>query len=174
MITIISGTNREQSLSKTISLYYQHLLNNHGVESQVLDLRELPHDFIQTALYGNSGKNQAFNEMQALIDLSQKFVFVVPEYNGSYPGVLKAFVDGLKHQTSFSGKKGALVGVATGVQGGATAISHFGDVLSYMGMDLVGLRIKLSRIHDHLSDGKITLPIYNQMLETQIERLIAL
>ena len=173
MITIICGTNRANSISKIISLHYQQLLARHQVESNILDLRDLPHDFTHTALYSNSGKNPAFNELRKLIEQSDKFVFVVPEYNGSYPGVLKAFIDGLKYPSSLNNKKAALVGLSSGVQGGAAALSHLSDVLSYLGMDLIGLRVKLSRIEANMTGNQITNPIYNQLLESQVQKLIA-
>ena len=42
---------------------------------------------------------------------SQKFVIIVPEYNGSFPGVLKTFFDGLKFPSTFTDKNCALVGI---------------------------------------------------------------
>lgn len=172
MITIICGTNRANSISKIISLHYQQLLANHQAESHVLDLKDLPVDFIHSALYSNSGKNPTFNEFRKVVDQSDKFVFVVPEYNGSYPGVLKAFIDGLKYPSSLNDKKGALVGLSSGVQGGANALSHLSDVLSYLGMDIIGLRVKLSRIEANMADSQITNPIYTQLLEKQVKKLI--
>jgi NAD(P)H-dependent FMN reductase len=172
MITIICGTNRANSISKVVSLYYQQLLTKYNKESVILDLHGLPADFTHTALYNNSGKNQAFNEFRKVIEEGSKFVFVVPEYNGSFPGVLKAFIDGLKYPSTLANKKGALVGLSSGVQGGDAALSHLSDVLSYLGMNLVGLRVKLSQIEANLVNQKITNPIYNQLLDIQIQRLI--
>ncbi len=173
MIVIISGTNRPNSVTKKISLLYQDLLTQLSAESTVLDLQDLPADFTKTALYSNSGKNQEFNRFRKMVEESNKFVFVVPEYNYSYPGVLKAFIDGLKYPDSLSNKKAALVGLSSGMQGGAVALSHLTDVLVYMGVNLVGLQIKLSKIDANMADGKIISPIYNQLLHTQAERLIA-
>src|SRR5688572_1002710 len=101
MFTIISSTNRPNSTSIKIARYYQNLLKTKGVESTVLDLSEIPQDFVFSALYDNLGKNSKFNEFTTTINKSEKFVFIVPEYNGSYPGVLKAFIDGLEFPGSF-------------------------------------------------------------------------
>ena len=90
MITIISCTNRKSAVSKTISEFYQGLLSKSGADSTILDLQDLPVDFVGSALYENSGTNQAFNNMIDQIRASAKFVFIVPEYNGSFPGVLKS------------------------------------------------------------------------------------
>ena len=174
MITIICGTNRANSISKIVCLYYQQLLVKHHTESTILDLYDLPANFTHTALYSNSGKNHAFNEFKKVVEEGTKFVFVVPEYNGSFPGVLKAFIDGLKYPSSLTNKKAALVGLSTGVQGGATALSHLSDVLSYLGVNMIGLRVQLSQIEANIAGQQIINPIYNQLLETQIKRLISL
>jgi NAD(P)H-dependent FMN reductase len=173
MIIIICGTNRPNSTTKKICTLYQELLASYGAESRILDLYDLPADFTKTALYSNSGKNPEFNEFRQIVEDHQKFVFVVPEYNYSYPGVLKAFIDGLKYPDSFTNKKAALVGLSSGMQGGAVALSHLTDILMYMGVNLVGLQIKLSRIEANMEGTKITSPVYNQLLKTQVERLIA-
>jgi chromate reductase, NAD(P)H dehydrogenase (quinone) len=174
MILIITGTNRPKAISKQISLYYQTLLQEHGQESRILDLEDLPDDFTTTALYHNSGKNLAFNALRQQVEDSEKLVFIIPEYNGSYPGVLKAFMDGMRYPDGLQFKKAALVGVSVGVQGGSVAVSHFADVLSYLQVNQVGLQVKLSSIRQHLHEGKITLDIYNQLLHSQISQLIQL
>src|SRR5688500_10906818 len=173
MIVIICGTNRPNSTTRKICTIYQDLLIQHGAESRILDLHDLPADFTKTALYHNSGRNSDFNEFRQIMESSEKFVFVVPEYNYSFPGVLKAFIDGLKYPESLSNKKAALVGLSSGMQGGSLALSHLTDILMYMGVNLVGLQIKLSRIEENMDSNKITSSIYNQLLNTQVERLIA-
>src|SRR5687767_5155084 len=129
MITIISGTNRPNSNARLISDIYASLLQHRAIPHQILDLTDVPTDFITTALYGNSGKNPEFNKLIGLIENSEKIIFVVPEYNGSFPGILKTFIDGLSYPNSFRNKKAALVGISTGTQGGALALSHLTDVL---------------------------------------------
>jgi len=172
MITIISATNRPKANAKVISLIYARLLQVRGIPNQILDLLDLPPDFISTALYDNSGKNLEFNKLNRIIEESEKFVFIVPEYNGSYPGILKAFMDGLSYPHSFRHKKGALVGISTGTQGGALALSHLTDVLNYMGMHVLAAKPRLMHIHKNMSEGEITNKLYLQLLEEQIEALI--
>lgn len=174
MITIIVGTNRTDSTSKQVALYYQSLLEEKNMASHIVDLAQLPQDFAFSALYHNAGKNEAFNVYRELIEKAQKFVFIVPEYNGSFPGVLKTFLDGLKFPESFMYKKAALVGVSGGVQGGALALSHLSDILAYLNMNLVGLRVKLIRVHENMQEGKITNEFYNGLLQDQIHQLINL
>jgi len=171
-ITIISSTNRQNALTRIISEYYQKLLEAKNIPSQILDLSGLPQDFVYSALYENSGKNTSFNAYQKVIDESEKFIFIIPEYNGSFPGVLKTFVDGLRYPDSFQGKKAALVGLSAGIQGGALALSHWNDILSYLGTDVMSLRVKLYQIQNHFKEGKITHPMFQELLEQQLEKFI--
>jgi NAD(P)H-dependent FMN reductase len=173
MITIISCTNRKLAVSKTVSEFYQKLLHQAGADSSILDLQDLPIDFVGSALYENSGKNQAFNSMTAMVRESEKFIFVVPEYNGSFPGVLKAFIDGMSYPNPFKDKKCALVGLSSGVQGGALALSHLTDILNYLGMHVLALKVRMPRIEKILSDGGITDKLILDLLDMQIRDLIA-
>ncbi|RZK00389.1 MAG: NADPH-dependent oxidoreductase [Flavobacterium sp.] len=172
MIVVIIGTNRKNSLSRKVGIYYQNLLQTLGQESQIIDLADLPEDFAFSALYHNSGKNDAFNQFQTIVDATQKFVFIVPEYNGSFPGVLKTFLDGLRYPDSFNYKKAALVGISSGVQGNAVGLGHLNDILSYMGTDVLGLRMKLGSIRSHFNGDDFTFEVYRNFLARQAKQLI--
>lgn len=173
MITIISGTNRLDSVSSQIALYYQQILRNKGVEAQILDLATLPQDFIYSALYENTGQNTEFNTFQEVIDATERFVFIIPEYNNSFPGVLKAFIDGLRYPSSFDGKKGALVGISSGAQGAGLALSHFTDILHYLGMNVIPLKPKLSRIEKNFMDNQLSNSLYKELLQKQADQLLS-
>lgn len=173
MITIICSTNRIDSVTSKISQQYSQLLNEKGVESQVIDLKDLPHDFTVSALYDNSGKNESFNHFRKIMKECQKFVFVVPEYNGSFPGVLKAFIDGLEFPNTFTNKKCALVGLSSGVQGAGLALSHLTDIFNYCGMNVMAQKVKLARIEDNTDEElNITNELYQKLLREQVNLFI--
>ena len=86
--------------------------------------------------------------------------------------MLKTFIDGLKFPDTFTGKKAAMVGLSSGVQGGGLALSHLTDILNYCGTHVLASKPKLSRINHHLVDGEITDPLYNQLLEEQAKMLV--
>jgi chromate reductase len=171
-IVIIVGTNRPNSMSRKIAEYYQNILNQLDTPSIILDLINLPHDFTVSALYENTGKNAEFNSLKELLEQTDKFVFIVPEYNGSYPGVLKAFIDGLPYPNSFANKKAALVGLSSNMQGAAVALSHLNDVFSYLGMNTLALRVKLAQIRSNYQDKIISNTLYKELLEIQAGQII--
>jgi len=174
MITIISGTNREEAVSLDISKLYKNLLDNLEAENQIIDLNDLPKDFAFSALYENSGQNQLFNIYREKMKTSNRFVFIVAEYNGSFPGVLKTFIDGLQFPDTFQGKKCALVGISSGVHGGGLALSHLTDIFNYCGMHVLALKPKLSQINLHFdrSANQITNDLYIELLETQARDIV--
>ncbi len=173
MITIVCSTNRADSVSLKICHQYQNMLNEKGEISQIIDLKDLPADFIATALYENSGKNEVFNRFRMIMKENKKFVFVVPEYNGSFPGVLKAFIDGLEYPGTFKNKKCALVGLSSGIQGAGLALSHLTDIFNYCGMHVLAQKVKLARIEANTDkDRNITNDLYIQLLQEQVDLFV--
>ncbi len=172
-IVIISGTNRPDALSPAVARIYAGLLQQEGIEAPVIDLRELPHDYIHSALYDKAGQHEAFNVLRDRMKQADKFVFIIPEYNGSFPGVLKAFIDGLEFPATFRGKKAALVGISAGQMGSVQAMSHFTDILNYCGTHVLARKPRLTAIEQHLSGERLTHQPYLEQLHKQVRELIA-
>lgn len=170
---IVIGTNRKNSLSAKLAQEYHDILKENGVASEVIDLAKLPEDFIASALYENSGSNPSFNIYREKMLEAKKYVFIVPEYNGSFPGVLKAYIDGLKFPNTFRDKKCALVGLSSGIQGAGLALSHLTDIFNYCGMNVLALKPKLSHIESNMTDNKISNELYRSLLKEQALKFIA-
>ena len=174
MITLLIGTNRPGSRAGQLARLYATILTEFGAEFQLLDLTALPTDFTTSALYHNAGKHLDFNVLADLLGASDKVVVFVPEYNGSFPGVLKAFIDGLPYPGGLRGKKAALVGLSDGPQGAGPALSHLTDVLMYLGTAVLPQRVRLPFIGKDLqADGTLANPLSNQLLREQAAALLA-
>ena len=173
MIAIISGTNRPRSTTRRVADFYAERLRAHNAAYTLVDLQELPADFTSTALYGEAGRNAAFNLLADRADAADKLVFIVPEYNYSFPGVLKAFIDGLPYPGGIRGKKAALVGLGAGAQGGAIALSHLTDVLNYLGTVVLPQKPRLAHIDQNFREDAFIKPLYEQLLNDQIVALLA-
>lgn len=151
MITIISGTNRPGSNTLKVAKYYQKQLAEKGLETELLDLQDLPANLINTDLYGK--RSAAFEKMQELITQSTKFLFVIPEYNGSFPGVLKTFIDACAFPESFYDKKACLVGISSGKYGNIRGIEHFNGVCAYLHLNVMPLRLHIANIKTELNEN---------------------
>lgn len=174
MITIVSGTNRPRSRARQVANLYAAILTELQVPHQVLDLAELPADFITEALYHNAGRHAGFNRLAQQAEEAHKLVFVVPEYNCSFPGVLKAFIDGLPYPGGIRGKKAALVGLSAGQQGGILALNHLTDILMYLGTTVLPTRVRLPGIDGYLTEtGELPHPLFQQLLREQATALVS-
>lgn len=169
MVLIIAGTNRNNSKSRILADLYARILDEQAVENEVLDLNILPRDFIFSALYENALTHPEFNKLQEKVDQVEKIVFIISEYNGSFPGALKAFIDGLRYPDTLTGKKGALVGFSSNSQGAALALSHMTDILHHLGMTVLPERTKLPFIEELLDENKkqLTQSFYHDLLVQQ-------
>ncbi|HTE02091.1 MAG TPA: NADPH-dependent FMN reductase [Mucilaginibacter sp.] len=150
MITIISSTNRPGSSTLKLAQYYQKKLQEKGVEAGLLSLAQLPANLIQTDLYGK--RSPEFEPIQKIITQTDKFLFVIPEYNGSFPGVLKVFVDACAFPESFYEKKAALVGLSSGKYGNIRGIDHFTGVCHYVHLNVMSLKIHIASINKELDE----------------------
>ncbi|WP_420155007.1 NADPH-dependent FMN reductase [Siphonobacter sp.] len=173
MITIVSSTNQKNSRSRQIAEYYRQQIQQAGAESRIVDLADLPIDFIYSALYGNFGKHDAFNAIRDSVENASKLIFIVPEYNGSFPGVLKAFLDGFHYPSKLSGKMVALVGISDGGSGNPLGMSHLTDILSFMNATVLGLRVKIPFLKKNWVEGEIQDEFIKTLIHQQVETLVS-
>jgi chromate reductase len=172
MITIISGTNRPGSNTLKVAKYYQDVLAKKGEKATVLSMSALPDNMIASDLYGK--RSAEFEKIQEQVVATTKFIFIIPEYNGSFPGVLKTFIDACVFPDSFYDKKACLVGISSGKYGNIRGIDHFGGVCSYLHLNVLPLRLHIPAIKTELDENDAffkedTLKFTND----QIEKFIA-
>jgi len=128
-ILIISGTNRPSSNTLKVSnvvLDYYHRVNE---KAELLSLEAVPPEIFEPSSYAT--KPPRMLELQQLVLRAGGLHIVMPEYNGSFPGVLKYFIDMLKFPDSFISKPVAFVGVASGIWGGIRPVEHLSQVFGY-------------------------------------------
>ncbi|MDC1370765.1 NAD(P)H-dependent oxidoreductase [Flavobacteriales bacterium] len=172
MITIISGTNRKASNSLKVSKLYQGALKNKGLESQILDLAELPSDFI-TNMYGNHTE-EVMQLITKNITKASQFVFVIPEYNGTYTGIVKLLIDGVS-PSFFKNKKAILVGVASGRAGNIVGLEQFTTVLNHLHVEVLSNKVLLSQIDGLLNpSGEIIDTKTLETIDNQLNKMIDL
>ncbi len=146
--SIISGTNREGSNTLKVAKEYRQFLKEKGIEANLLSLENL--NLLE--------RNGAFEKIEnEIIIPADKFIFIVPEYNGSYPGVLKLLFDTGKSHNTWWHKQALVTGVSTGRGGNIRGMEHFSGVLNYLKITVYPNLLPLSLV-DTLMDaeGKFT------------------
>lgn len=171
MITVISCTNRPNSSTFKIAKHYSQLLEKQGVKHKLFSFENLPHDIAFSELF-----NRRSTTFQQLLDEfvlpAEKFVFVSPEYNGSFPGILKVFLDAL-HPDINRYKKSSLVGVSNGRAGNLRGMEHLSGILNYLGMHVHPNKLPISCVSTLLdADGKLKDEDTAKALEKHVIDLI--
>jgi len=171
MITIVSSTNRPQSHTYTLARYYQQKLREKGTEAGILSLTDLPCNLLQSDLYGK--RSEEFQPIQDTIIQTDKFLFIIPEYNGSFPGVLKVLIDACTFPDSFYDKKAALVGLSSGKYGNIRGLDHFTGVCHYMHLNVMSLKIHIASVHKELDEhGQLFKADTIKFTNEQIDKFI--
>lgn len=168
--TLISGTNRQGSKSLAVTRVLQEMYDAAGVDTHLIDLRELPLDLLSPEAYRN--KPAAFQPFVDAVMDADGLVVVVPEYNGSFPGVLKLFIDMLPFPDAFEKRPVAFVGVASGRWGALRPVEHLQGVFGYRNAFIFPERVFLPAIHAELSDSGFGTPLIVELIESQVKNFI--
>ena len=146
MITLISGTSRIGSNSLKVAQTYQVLLKEANVQYRLLDLSS----------HNVTVKNDAFVAMESeFLIPAEKFIFILPEYNGSFPGIVKLMIDNSAVSTCWHHKKALLTGVSTGRAGNLRGMEHFTGSLMHMKMTVHPNRLPLSMVDKLMNDNNL-------------------
>lgn len=157
MTLVISGTNRPGSRTQIISKYILSKLES--AESQLVDLEVLSPLMRYDDMYNGDIMNSELAKFQdEIFDPATKLIIVSPEYNGSFPGILKTFIDVLSTRNgkfTFKNKKVALVGVAAGRAGNLRGMEHLTGLLNYLGVHVFPNKLPISSINGIIVDNEV-------------------
>src|SRR3989442_12578661 len=125
-IPVILGTSRKGRASVHAAKLLADLLNRRaGVSSEVIDIASLP---LPVDDAGEAIKSAAFSAMIAAAD---GLVIVAPEYNHSFPGLLKHALDSCLSE--YIHKAVGLVGVSAGPFAGIRVVQSLLPVMRELG-----------------------------------------
>ncbi len=178
MITVFAGTNRKNSNTAVIATHIFNLLTKHSKETvQLLKLEDLPNDLLHADMYQASDQSKALAQIQdRYLIPAQKLFFVVPEYNGGIPGILKLFIDACsirEYNASFKGgKKAAIVGISSGRSGGLRGMDYMTGFLHYLGIQVLPNKLPISAIASLLKEQELTDKDTLKALESQVLEFI--
>lgn len=162
---IISGTNRKNSNSSKVAGQYRRFLSEKGINA----------DYFSLEGWKWLEKSPAFDQFQKeLLVPAQRMIFILPEYNGSIPGVLKLMIDLSDHRSVWQGKKALLTGISTGRAGNLRGMEHLTGILNYLKVIVHPNKLPISSV-DRMMNGqeeitdKDTIEAINNQIKEFIE-----
>ena len=164
MITIIAGTNRKDSYTKRVAQEYKRFLTEEKTESRIFSLDE----------FETHVRNDAFVQMEnEMLKPAERFIIISPEYNGSYPGVLKMMIDNTDVANVWWHKKVLLTGVSSGRAGNLRGMEHLTGSLLHLKMLVHHNRLPLSLISSLMNaDFIFTDEVAIKSIKVQIEEFL--
>ena len=126
-IPVILGTTRKGRMSEHVARFvHGELLKRKGVTTELIDIAKLP---LPVDDAGEGIKDPTFS---AAMNRADGLVIVSPEYNHSFPGLLKHVLDSCLKE--YIHKPAGIAGVSAGPFGGARGIQSFLPVLRELGL----------------------------------------
>ena len=126
-IPVILGTTRKGRLSlHAAKLILGQLQRRQHVTTQLIDIAQL------SLPVDDAGEQVKDARFSAAMERADAVVIVSPEYNHSFPGLLKHVLDSCLKE--YIHKAAGVVGVSAGVFGGTRVIEHFQPVLRELGL----------------------------------------
>ena len=99
-----------------------------------------------------------------------KFLFVMPEYNASFPGILKMMMDNSDVKKCWWYKKAALVGLSDGRAGNLRGLEHMTAILNYLKINVLYNKMLLSKIGEEVDgNGNLLKSGTEKLIQTQVE-----
>jgi NAD(P)H-dependent FMN reductase len=148
-IPVILGTTRQGRMSAHAARFMLGQIEKRdGIKTELIDIAKLPmpiHDA------GEAIKDPAFSEKMVLADA---LVIVTPEYNHSFPGLLKHILDSCLKE--YIHKAAGIVGVSAGPFGGVRTIQDFLPVIRELGLVNIFWDVNFGNVSNVFDDsGKL-------------------
>ncbi|MFN4254631.1 MAG: NADPH-dependent FMN reductase [Saprospiraceae bacterium] len=172
-ISIISGSTRIDRKSHRVALGLEKAFQQRGSHSvEVLDLAAYNFPIIEEVLQRHPNPPAGLADFAEKIRASDAFVFVSPEYNGTYTSALKNAVDYLKDQ-EFARKVVGVSSVSTGMMGGIRAAMEMQHLVLGVGGFPIPQMFNVPQVHLKFDEaGNLTDPNFEKNLNTFLDRFL--
>lgn len=149
-ITILLGSVREGRQTNRAAYYLEQRLKESGIETDLIDLAKdrLPVLGYET---GDAEESRQIKSIGERLDNSDALIFVTPEYQASFSGVLKNAID--HYYTEFNKKPIGIVAASAGGMAGINAATQLQQVILGVGGFPMPMSFLVPRIHNAFDDS---------------------
>lgn len=138
-IPVILGTIRQGRMSEPVARFMLgEMQKQRGVTSEIIDIAQVPFPV------DNAGQDIRDPDFSAKMNAADALVIVTPEYNHSFPGLLKHVLDSCLKE--YIHKAAGIVGVSAGPFGGTRAIQSLALVLRELGLVTIFWDVNFSSV----------------------------
>jgi chromate reductase, NAD(P)H dehydrogenase (quinone) len=161
-VLVFAGSLRNGSLNRKLAAAADLELQHAGLDSTLLDLREYPMPFYDADLESAGGLPEVARQLRDIVRAHDALVIASPEYNGSFPAVLKNVIDwisrphsGEKPLAVFQGKIAGLLSASPGSGGGRRGLRHLRELLQNIGVSVMLSEVSIPGAADAFHDDEL-------------------
>ena len=166
-LPVIIGTPRQGRLTEPAANFvFGELSKRNDIDTELIDIRKIP------IRMDDAGEALKDSEFSATVTRADGLILVVPEYNHSFPGLLKHVLD--TNLKEYVHKAVGVCGVSAGPFGGARMIESLLPVLRELGLVTIFWDVYFGtggKLFDSAT-GKITDPAYSRRVEKFLNELV--
>ena len=166
-LPVILGTSRQGRMSEHVARYvFAEVSRRSDMETELIDIRDLRFTIDDA---GEAIKDSKFS---ATVSRADGLILVVPEYNHSFPGLLKHVLD--TNLKEYIHKAVGVCGVSAGPFGGVRMIQSLLPVLRELGLVAIFSDVYFGhagKLFDP-ADGNITDPAYSRRVTKFVDELV--
>jgi chromate reductase, NAD(P)H dehydrogenase (quinone) len=141
---VFAGSTRMDSLNRKLARAAAEELRQRGIDVTFADLKDYPMPLYEGDLETTSGIPENARAFRKLIEQNELLVIASPEYNGSFPALLKNVVDwtsrpgpGERPASAYRGKHAILLATSPGPGGGRRGLKHLRELLEMIGVTVL-------------------------------------
>ena len=166
-LLVILGTGRAGRQSNKVADFVYQQIKQAGHITELIDVRNYGQSVTIPAWEDDDDRTKSWRDK---IKQADAFVIVAPEYNHSFPGELKLFLD--QAQKQFQYKPAAICGVSAGGFGGVRVALTLLPVLNELQVTLIRNNVYFSGVGNLFDEsGKIMDQSYVEKLKTMLDEL---
>jgi len=162
ILAFASSTRRESFNKKLVAIAAQGA-REAGAEVTLIDLKDFPLPLFDQDLEAEQGMPENGKKLKKLFIDHDGLLIASPEYNSSFPAVLKNAIDwvsrpapGEPSLVAFRGKVAILMSAGPGALGGLRGLVHLRSILGNLGVIVLPDQIALAKAHEAFQpDGSL-------------------
>jgi chromate reductase len=165
-ILAFAGSTRRESFNKKLVAVAAHGAREAGAEVTLIDLKDFSLPLFDPDLEAEQGMPENGKKLKKLFIDHDGLLIASPEYNSSFPAVLKNAIDWVSRSApgepslvAFRGKVASLMSASPGAQGGVRGLVHVRSILGNIGVIVLPDQIAVAKAHEAFQpDGSLVDP----------------
>jgi NAD(P)H-dependent FMN reductase len=165
-ILVFAGSTRRDSFNRKLAREAAEALKSIGANVTYAELRDYPMPLYDGDMESEQGLPAAAKAFKDLVRAQDGLLIASPEYNGSFPALLKNTIDwisrpepGEKPLAALSGKTAAIISASPGGGGGRRGLRHLRELLEMIGVNVIPDQLSVARAFEAFdADGHLVRP----------------